>query len=61
MIPLATVAFLLAPAPTVQTVDVDTPASRVLCTADYSHCWIEQGDCSDSRPNSPDHLNGKCG
>jgi len=59
MIPLATVAFLFAP--TATTIDVDTPASGVFCTADYSYCWIEQGGCSDSRLNSEEHLNGKCG
>ncbi len=58
MIPLATVAFLLAP--TVPTIDVDTPASGVFCTADDSYCWIELGACADSRPTSQQRLNGKC-
>jgi hypothetical protein len=59
MIPLATAAFLLAP--TVTIIDVNDNASGVFCTADYSNCWIEQGACADSRPNSQERLNGECG
>jgi hypothetical protein len=58
MIPLVAVAFIMAPA--VPSIDVDGPGSRVLCTADFSYCWIELGECSDNRPNSLQHLNGKC-
>jgi hypothetical protein len=60
MIPLATVVFLLAPAPAVPTIDVDAPTSGVYCTADYSYCWIERGACAESRPDSRAHLNGEC-
>ena len=58
MIPLVTVAFLLAP--TVPVVDVDNPGSGMFCTADYSQCWVERGTCADSRPYSQAHMNQQC-
>jgi hypothetical protein len=59
MIPLMTVAFLLAP--TLPTIDVDNPGSAVFCSANYSQCWIERGSCAESRPNSQARMNQQCG
>ena len=59
MIPLVTIAFLLAP--TLPTIDVDNPGSAVFYSADYSQCWIERGSCAESRPNSRARMNQQCG
>jgi hypothetical protein len=58
MISVMTIAFLLAP--TLPVIDVDNPGSAVICSADYSQCWVERGSCADSRPNSQARLNHQC-
>ncbi len=49
-----------SPAPTLPAINVDNPGSGVMCNADQSSCWIEHGECADSRPFSAAKMSDAC-
>ena len=58
----AGVAFATSsPAPPLPVINVDNPGSDVLCSADYTSCWIDRGACAESRPDSPLKMSHGCG
>lgn len=41
-------------------VNVANPGSDFFCSADYSSCWIEHGDCAEGKTYSPTRMAKGC-